>query len=42
MKRFMKTPSVLAFTRGLLDGSRCHTTRSMRKAHVGCDAQSKV
>lgn len=42
MTRFMKTPSVLAFAKGLLNGNRCHTTRSLREAHVGRDAQSRV
>ncbi len=42
MTRFLKTPSVLAFVKGLLNGNRCHTTRRLRDAHVGCDAQSKV
>lgn len=42
MKRFTNTPSVLAFAKELINGSRCHTTRSLRHAHFGRDAQKKV
>lgn len=42
MKRFMNTPSVLAFAKELINCSRYHTTRSLRHAHFGRDAQKKV
>ena len=42
MNRFLKPSSVLAFAKGLINGSRCHTTRSVRGAHFGRDAYSRV
>lgn len=42
MKKFKEIPSVLAFAKGLLKGNRCHTTRTLRQAHVGCGAQDRI
>lgn len=41
-KTFTKTPSVLAFAKGVVNGSRCHTTRSLRDGHVGEGAYKKI
>ena len=42
MVRFLKPSSALAFTKGLLNGRRCHTTRALRAHHFGSGAQEKI
>jgi len=42
MKKFLKASSALAFAKELVNGSRCHTTRSLREEHVGEGAYKKI
>ena len=42
MKKFLKATSVLAFAKELVNGNRCHTTRSLRQKHVGERAYKKI
>lgn len=42
MRMLTQTPSVMAFAKEVVNGSRCHTTRSLRDAHVGEGAYKKI
>ncbi len=40
--RFMTFKPVLEFLRNKIDGTKCLTTRELRRAHFGQDAQKNV
>lgn len=42
MSTFRKASSVLAYVKGFIYGSRCHTTRKLSAAHFGSGAQKNV